>query len=135
MPVGAILFARDATDMSRMQARVARSEALFRAVFTGSLDAVFVLEAVRETSGGIIDFRYVEVSGPPITQGGRRRDDYVGRLVSERNPIFTKALGYLDHFREVVDTGQPFIEEIYYEHEDVPPGSYENRVVSLGWGY
>jgi diguanylate cyclase (GGDEF)-like protein/PAS domain S-box-containing protein len=131
---GAILFARDVTEMARMQAKVVRNEELFRAVFAGSLDAVFVLEAVRQPDGSIVDFRYVEVSGPPITQDGLQRDDFVGRLVSERHPAVTQQLGYLDHCRRVVETGEPFIEEVYLDGDDVPPGWYENRIVSLGWG-
>lgn len=133
-PSGAILFASDVTEIAKVQAKVARNEELFRAVFAGSLDAVFVMEAVRDASGDIADFRYVEVSGPPISRGGRRRDDFVGWLVTERNPVFSKELGYLEHSRKVIETGQPFIEEIYYEHDDVPAGWYEMRIVSLGWG-
>ena len=131
---GAILFARDVTEMARMQGRVARNEELFRAVFAGSLDAVFVFEAVRDRFAVVVDFRYVEVSGPPVNQMGRRRDEYVGKLVSERNPVFTRELGYIAHFIHVMNTGEPFIEERFMDGDGVPAGWYENRVVTLGWG-
>jgi len=131
---GAIMFARDVTEMARMQGRVARNEELLRAVFAGSLDAVFVLEAVRGPGTEIIDFRYIEVAGPQTTTPGWSRGDYVGRLISDRNPVITREYGYFDHFCRAMETGEPFIEELYLDSDGIRAGWYENRVVSLGWG-
>ena len=132
--VGAILFARDVTEMARMQGRVARNEELLRAVFAGSLDAVFVLEAIRDPNFVIVDFRYIEVAGPQINTPGWSRGDYVGRLISDRNPLIIREYGYFDHFCRAIESGEPFIEELYLDSEGIRPGWYENRVVSLGWG-
>ncbi len=130
---GAILFARDVTDISRIQSRVARSEELFRAVFAGSLDAVFVLEAVRGDDGRIVDFRYLEVNGHALAALGRSREEMVGRLQSEAYPV-ARAAGYFDRYVRAIESSEPFIEEAYLEHEGLAAGWYENRVVPMGWG-
>lgn len=130
---GAILFARDVTDMARIQARVARSEELFRAVFSGSLDAVFVLEAVKDETGRIVDFLYVEANQIGLGAVGMQREAFIGKLQSQINPE-ARELGYFDRYVRAMESGEPFVEEDYLQHAGLKPGWYENRVVPMGWG-
>ncbi|QDQ25364.1 PAS domain S-box protein [Chitinimonas arctica] len=130
---GAILFARDVTDMARIQARVARSEELFRAVFNGSLDAVFVMEVVKNEAGRIVDFSYVEANQQALAVVNASREYFLGRLLSEIQPL-SYELGYFDRYVRSIERGEPFVEEAYLDYLGVVPGWYENRVVPMGWG-
>lgn len=131
---GAILFARDVTAMAALQASVARNEELFRGVFASSLDAVFVLEAVRDTGHTIVDFKYIEAGGQPLGQSALRREELVGRLLSERPPLCQGQYSPLERYRQVVESGLPMQEELYLDHDQMAPGWYEVRAVSMGWG-
>ncbi|WP_269532302.1 PAS domain S-box protein [Chitinimonas sp. BJYL2] len=129
---GAILFARDVTEMARIQTRVARSEELFRSVFAGSLDAVFVMEAVKDPADKIVDFLYIEANPEALSAVGRSREQFIGKLQSELFP--TRRAEYFDRYIRAIETGMPFAEEVRHDHEGLAPGWYENRVVPMGWG-
>ncbi|HEY9103399.1 PAS domain S-box protein [Chitinimonas sp.] len=131
--VGAILFAHEVTEMARIQARVARSEELFRAVFSGSLDAVFVLEAVKDQNGQIIDFSVLEANQMALNMVNAERDHFVGRLQSQVNPA-AQELGYFDRYIKAIESGEPFVEEVYFGDTRIREGWYENRIVPMGWG-
>ncbi|GAB3249520.1 hypothetical protein GCM10027296_13180 [Chitinimonas naiadis] len=130
---GAILFAQDVTDMARIQARVARSEELFRAVFSGSLDAVFVLEAVKDDTGQVVDFRYLEANQMALAMVNANREQCLGKQLSVVNPAF-RELGYFDRYLHAIESGDPFVEEVYLDDTRVQQGWYENRIVPMGWG-
>ena len=77
---------RDVTQRTEMKEQLARSEARFRAAADGSFDAFFVLEAVRDEHGEIIDFTYSELNVRGETLLGRTRADVLGRRMSAVTP-------------------------------------------------
>jgi diguanylate cyclase (GGDEF)-like protein/PAS domain S-box-containing protein len=96
-------------------AKVARkgaeeAQSKFLAAAEASLDAFSLLDAVRDKSGRIVDFRikYVNVNAEKLT--GRSRSELQGQSLCDAMPIL-KATGFFDRCCRVVETGEPLNRE------------------------
>jgi two-component system, cell cycle response regulator len=95
-----------------------QSRALISSVLNTTLDGVAALQSVRDpVTGKIEDFRCLIVN-PIIAKFFRRSaDKLIGRLVF-RKFISQIDLKLFERFVNVVETGKPLIEDIYYPLED-----------------
>ncbi|PWT72336.1 MAG: GGDEF domain-containing protein [Proteobacteria bacterium] len=86
------------------------SQSKFLAAAEASLDAFSLLDAVRDKSGRIVDFRiqYVNANAEKLT--GRQRSELLGRSLCDAMPIL-KATGLFDRCCRVVETGVPLNQE------------------------
>src|SRR5689334_7546530 len=66
---------RDVTQRKQMEEQLAESEARFRAAADGSFDAFFVLEAVRDEAGVVVNFVYSELNARGEMLIARTRED------------------------------------------------------------
>lgn len=82
----------------------------FLAAAEASLDGFSILEAVRDSSARIIDFRIRYVNGNVERLVGMSQSELVGRRLCEVVPGIESS-GRLDRYREVVETGIPMREE------------------------
>lgn len=81
-----------------------RSEARTRALIENLPDRIALAEAIRDTTGVVLDWRYVEVSEGVLKQLGRKREEFIGKTLSE---IFTSlAAGIHERWCQVLTTGQ-----------------------------
>ena len=62
------------------------SERRYRALFENPFDAIAVLDAVRDTEGAIVDWRYCDANANSLRLLGRPRDEVLGKTVSETLP-------------------------------------------------
>ena len=85
-------------------------ESRFRGAIAASLDAFFLLEAVRDADGGVVDFRIVELNDRADELLGSTRIDLIGRLASDVLPSL-RTSGMLERFIHVVETGQGYEDE------------------------
>ena len=85
-------------------------ESRFRGAIAASLDAFFLLEAVRDADGGVVDFRIVELNDRADELFGSTRIDLIGRLASDVLPSL-RTSGMLERFIHVVETGQGYEDE------------------------
>jgi PAS domain S-box-containing protein len=106
-------------------------EALLHSVTSNALDGIVALEAVRDAAGAIVDFRWLLVNPTAEAVYGRRRDELVGALQSAVLPD-VKPMGLHDALARVVETGEPFRQEVPAPEE---PGRWFSLSVSkLGDG-
>jgi PAS domain S-box-containing protein len=91
-------------------------ESRFRGAIAASLDAFFLCESVRGTTGLISDFRVVELNERGEAFLGRSRADILGRLVCDLLPAIRET-GLLDQLARVVETGESFEDELQFEDE------------------
>lgn len=114
-------------DESRRLTRTA--EATFRAALEGSLDAVFILEAVRDPGEGrLVDLRIRDCNERAAQGLSTTRTELLGAMFSERLPASTER--YLKAFNHVAATGKPAqnemechdpgLEGIWLHHQIVP---------------
>jgi diguanylate cyclase (GGDEF)-like protein/PAS domain S-box-containing protein len=125
-----ICATRDVSERKRMEDQLARSEARFRAALDGSFDAFFVLEALRDEHGRIIDFVYSEINRCGESLMGHSRANIVGCRMTEAFP--SSANTHFDRFAMVVDSQRPLEEEMelmtpagerrWFHHQIIPLG-------------
>ena len=85
-------------------------ESRFRGAIAASLDAFFLLEAVRDADGSVVDFRIVELNDRADDFLGSTRIDLIGRLACEVLP-YLRTSGMLERFIRVVETGEGYEDE------------------------
>ena len=125
-----ICATRDVSERKRMEDQLARSEARFRAALDGSFDAFFVLEALRDEHGRLIDFVYSEINRCGESLIGHARANIIGCRMTEAFP--SSANTHFDKFAFVVDSQLPLEEEIelvtparetrWFHHQIIPLG-------------
>lgn len=103
-----------------IERRLRDSRARYRSAIESTLDCFFILDAVRDDQGHIVDFRYAEVNGQATAFMVRTEQELVhltlltcfedGRLAP-----------YVGYYADVVETGIPYEQEMESVHE---PGRY-----------
>jgi len=119
----------DALKESRGEA--ARVSEQFRAAAESSLDACFIMSAVRDAHDDVVDFRieYKNASGEVLT--GRASEEVVGRTLKEVLPPQHAAF-LIGRYRVIVATGQSLSEE--FRTSGVAAGWVAHQAVKLGDG-
>jgi DNA-binding response OmpR family regulator len=110
-----------------------QSRALITSVLNSVSDGIAAMQAVRDPiTGNIIDFRCLVLNPMISRMFDRSREDLIGKLVLRRFlEKFNRQL--FERLVNVVETGVPLDEEIYYTSE--PVGWYRVIVVKLGDGF
>ncbi|WP_425290895.1 PAS domain-containing protein [Spirosoma linguale] len=108
-----ILAMTEVTGMKRAQLGHHRQAELLNSVLNGSQNSIIVLEAIRDPTGRIVDFRYVLQNDTHRKRIGRADNQLLGRTMLELFPQFQYLL---DHYAEVVITGQPFRTETEFNY-------------------
>lgn len=103
---------------------------MLRAALDAMVDAVTVSEAVRDDAGRIVDFRIRYANRAARDLGGRRTDELVGRLWSERDP---GAVGgpVMRACAEAVDTDVPVRWSAEHVEQVGPDGTRDERWIDL----
>ncbi len=108
-------------------------EARFRAALEASLDAIYLLEAVRDPfTREIVDFVFVDVNAKGEELISRRREEILGQRLCELLPI-NRTGGFFEKYKRVVETRTPLEEEFpisdqpglkarWIHHQVVPVG-------------
>ncbi len=107
-------------------------EARFRAALEASLDAIYLLEALRDPhTGEIIDFVFVDVNAKGEELISRRREEILGQRLCELLPI----KGLFEKYKRVVETGIPLEEEFPISGQPGLKASWiHHQVVPVGDG-
>jgi PAS domain S-box-containing protein len=92
------------------------SEARFRAVQETSLDGFMMLDAVRDETGALVDFRWSYANDAAERIVGRPREWFIGRRLLVEMPG-NREEGLFDAYKRVVETGEPWSREFSYSHE------------------
>jgi diguanylate cyclase (GGDEF)-like protein/PAS domain S-box-containing protein len=120
----------DALKNSREEA--ARVAQQFRAAAESSLDAYFIMSAVRDSRNTVIDFRvdYKNASGEVLT--GRATEEVIGKKLSEILPPAHAAF-FIERYRRIIETGESLSEE-FRTSGDVAAKWVAHQAVKLGDG-
>jgi len=119
-------IARDITERKRL-------EESYRSAIEASLDAFYLLEAVRDAQGSLVDFRIVDVNERAVQQMAMPREVLIGGLICELFPI-NRTNGFFERYKGVVETGQAIQQEFYIPPGNAAPGWYHHQVVRVGDG-
>ena len=95
----------ETTEQLRTETRLRDSEARWRGLFNNMQEGFFLAQALRDASGCMVDFRFLEMNPGFEQQSGVRAADAVGRPLREVLPGIPDEL--LQNYARVVDTGEP----------------------------
>ncbi len=121
-----VLFFKKPTETSSLEAR-------FRAAIEASLDAIYLLEAVRDPlSREILDFVFVDLNSKGAELISLSREAILGQRLCELLPI-NRSGGFFEKYKQVVETqtsleeefpisGQPGLTASWLHHQVVPIG-------------
>lgn len=104
-----------------------------RAAADASLDAVFLLKACRNAQGEVQDFILADVNERGAKMLEHPYDDVVGHRIGELVPSW-RTEGFIDKYRQVLETGHPLEEE--FETRKLPgePRWLRHQIVTIGDG-
>ena len=100
---------------------LAELEARFRAVQDASPDASLLARAVRDETGGIIDFHFTYANAATRSTLLRAEENVVGQTMREAFPE-SVAAGWLDRCARVVATGEMWLEDVRFTRGSVSHG-------------
>ncbi|MBC7893863.1 MAG: diguanylate cyclase [Cytophagaceae bacterium] len=107
-----------------------QSEAQFRAATDGSHDAFYVLRALRDARGEVLDFEFVDVNRRAEVLLGHRRDAIVGQRLCELIPA-NRGNGFFQKYLRVMSVGSALEEEFEVTTPDVRAAWIHHQVVPL----
>jgi PAS domain S-box-containing protein len=112
---------------------VPRDEQPLRAILDSMLDPLALIEAVRDESGAIVDFIYLEVNPASCAYFGMARQELLGTSMRAVFPNLV-ASGTLAMYARVVETGEPLaLDDLEYENEILGESRrYEVRASRIG---
>lgn len=122
-------------DAQRRQAEQAlrASEEQLRAAIDSGLDSFFILKALRNEMGELIDFVFQDMNTKAEEMLRIPRDRLIGKRMCQELPVNVPH-GYFEKYKKVVETGIPFEEEFNLADTHAPDVWYYHQVVKLGDG-
>lgn len=121
---------QDVTDRVGARLALTRSEQRFRQALEGSRDAIYLLDAVRDGAGEIVDFVFAEVNVAAESELGLRREQLIGQHLCTRFPINREAR-FFERYRQVACGAPPFAQEYEIPSTGTAPGFYRHFVAKL----
>jgi signal transduction histidine kinase len=138
---GYAIIWRDVTDVATAQAAARVSHERFRSTVEHLPDAVSVFEAVRDTGGAIVDFRWAYANPAAADITGHSVEALQRSTLLEVLPEHGPG-GMFESYVHVVQAGEPFLEETLW-YEDVWGGgqgiprrrAFDVRATKIGDGF
>jgi diguanylate cyclase (GGDEF)-like protein/PAS domain S-box-containing protein len=127
----AFFMVRNDFEVRRNAARsLQESESRFRAAADGSLDAFYVLRAIRDRENQVMDFEFVDLNARAESLLGHARDGIVGQRLCELIPV-NRSAGFFDKYRRVLENSAVLEEEVEVMLSDYGEGWIHHQVVPL----
>ncbi len=125
--VGVGLLHAKVQELQQSRAQTRRAEAAFRATLEGSLDAVTLMEARRDSLGKLIDMTVVDGNARAAAIVGMTREEMIGQSVCTLTPSIAPYLGRFEHAilsrqasHSEVQSTEPGIRGRWLHHQVVP---------------
>jgi two-component system sensor histidine kinase/response regulator len=110
-----------------------QSQSLLASVLNTSQDGVMVFEAIRDSQGKIIDFKWILANPAAAKMTGRTPQDLLGKQLLVELPGNREA-GLFERYVTVVETGIPQEQEFYYDYDGIKAW-FVHVAVKLGDGF
>ena len=125
----------DITERVAADERLRLSEERYRAAAEGGLDAFFLLDAVRDDRGEIIDFVFVDLNERGAEMVSRTREEVIGEWLCELLPV-NRSGGFFEQYKNVVETQRTIHDEFPIDAQDegITAAWLARQVVPVGDG-
>jgi|GEM_PF-1412454 len=123
----------DITELQQAKAALLESEARYRAAAEGSLDAFFILQSLRDTTGSIVDFTFIDINSRGEQMISLSKEEIIGKRLCEVLPVYRTA-GFFQQYIGVVETKEVLEEEFCIFTPEVTPEWLHQMIVPLADG-
>ncbi|GAB4406253.1 MAG: hypothetical protein OHK0039_07880 [Bacteroidia bacterium] len=110
------------------------TEALLHGIMDTSPNGIMALRSVRDASGRITDFVWTLVNKTAEEMVGATADELLGQRLLVKMPG-NREEGLFDAYVRVVETGEPYEVEHYYDHEHISRTWFHTTAVKLDDGF
>lgn len=110
---GFLVMHTDISELKRSQQALREQSTYLNSILNASLNAVVVMEAIRDEAGQVIDFVYRQVNSSFLAFVGRTEAEVLGKRMLVAFPD-TATSGIFDVYRDVVLSGTPSHVELPY---------------------
>lgn len=134
--VAVISSLRDVDDLVLAREAAQADRAILRATVNSLLDPQVRLDPVRDQSGQIVDFVYVDANPAACTYNGMDYEDLVGTRLLDLLPGHAGA-GLMDQYRQVLQTGEPLVLDDFVYAQELMGGTarhYDIRTARVDGG-
>ena len=132
-PLGVLVVRNDVAARRSAERDLGVSEARFRAAADGSMDAFYVLRAVRDDRGAVSDFEFADLNARAGALLGGSRASLVGQRLCELIPANRDA-GFFAKYEEVMESGIALEEEFEVTTPQVHAAWIRHQVVPMPEG-
>jgi diguanylate cyclase (GGDEF)-like protein/PAS domain S-box-containing protein len=132
-PVAFVVVRRELAWRAYVAQAMAESETRFRAAVDGSRDAFYILRAVRDGSGALLDFEFLDVNAQAETLLGRPAIEIIGQRLCELIPA-NRTSGFLEKYAQVVQSRDPIDEECRVPSQTLSASWVHHQIVPLNDG-
>ena len=123
----------DITELQQAKAALLESEVRYRAAAEGSLDAFFLLQSLRDETGNIVDFTFIDVNSRGEQLISLSKAEIIGKRLYELLPIYRTG-GFFEKYIQVVETKEALEEEFCILTPEVTTEWLHHMVVPLADG-
>ncbi|MCC6928621.1 MAG: diguanylate cyclase [Gemmatimonadaceae bacterium] len=129
-PLAFLIVRNDFAMRQAAEAAILESEGRLRAATDGSLDAFYVLRALRDANGSVMDFEFVDLNARAESLLGHQRAQVLGQRLCELIPA-NRTLGFVEKYRRVMETGVVLEEECEVTSRDFHAAWIHHQVVPM----
>ncbi|HEY9663250.1 MAG TPA: PAS domain-containing protein, partial [Allocoleopsis sp.] len=104
-------------ELEQAEAALQESYARFYTAAENSFDAIYILKSIRNQSGEIIDFQFVDLNQQGAQLISRSKADVIHQHLCDLLPV-NRTQGFFEKYKRVVETGIPLVEE--FPCEEMP---------------
>ncbi|HEY9611925.1 DUF4118 domain-containing protein, partial [Allocoleopsis sp.] len=121
-------------ELEQTEATLLESDARFHAAAESSFDAIYILKSVRDKTGELVDFQFVDLNEHGAKLISLTKADVLGQNLCELLPI-NRTQGFFEKYKQVAETGIPLVEEFSCQAMPGVTASWlHHQVVPLGDG-
>ena len=106
------------TEITKATEALQQSQSLLAGVLNSSLDGVAAFEAIRDSQGQIIDFKWLLINPMAKKIVGQTKSELVGKQMLVEMPVIRET-GMFQKYVRVVETGEALETEYYYTNETI----------------
>src|SRR4028118_1221701 len=106
------------TEITKATEALQQSQSLLAGVLNSSLDGVAAFEAIRDSQGQIIDFKWLLINPMAKKIVGQTKSELVGKQMLVEMPVIRET-GMFQKDVRVVETGEALETEYYYTNENI----------------
>lgn len=117
-------------ELESSRRRASQAEAVYRAAAEGSLDAFYILEAVRNPEGKIVDFVCTDLNERGARLLRRPRDELLGCHILESFPAY-RHTDFFETYVRVVETQEVVEQELEVRHPQIHARWLHRQIVPL----